>query len=149
MIAIRVALALCTFIGEWDSVFVNRPSVVSPQGGTSRGRTTAQWILDGHFLLGTSEVNNHKSIWVLGYDANEEVYRCIRMTNAGQIDESIGTWDEDTHSFVLKVENERPGIARTSTNHMVGKDTIRTHILAESENGKIHRDLTIRSTRRK
>ena len=43
------------YIGEWDSEFIRRPSVVSPNGGTSKGKITAQWILDGRFLFGTLE----------------------------------------------------------------------------------------------
>ncbi len=35
------------FVGEWDSEFIQRPSVASPKGSTSTGTMTGQWILDG------------------------------------------------------------------------------------------------------
>ncbi len=76
------------FLGEWDAEFVNRPSVVSPNGGTSNGTMTGHWILDGRFLYGTTKVGKHESIWIAGYDPNEKAYRYIRMTNAGLIDEA-------------------------------------------------------------
>ena len=137
------------FIGEWDSEFINAPSVVSPQGSTSKGKMAAQWILDGRFLLGNSEVGTHRSIWLIGYDTTKEAYRYVRFTNSGQIDESIGQWNDETHSFVWKVVNERPGITRDSTNHIIGNDAIQAHIVAKNNAGKVHQDLTIKSTRRK
>lgn len=136
-------------IGEWDSEFINGPSVVSPQGSASKGRLTAQWILDGRFLLGTSEVGKHRSIWVIGYDPHKKAYRNIRFTNGGEIDESVGQWNEDTRSFEWKFVNERPGITTTSTTRIVGREAIQARILAENKDGKVHRDLTIKSSRRK
>lgn len=137
------------FIGEWDSDFINGPSVQSPKGSTSKGKMTAKWILDGRFLFGTTEVGTHRSIWLIGYDTTKRAYRNVRFTNAGQIDESAGQWYEDTRSFVWKVANERPGITRTSTTRFVGKDAIQAHILSEDSNGKVVQDLTIRSSRSK
>ena len=137
------------FVGEWNSEFVQRPSGVSPNGRTSKGRMSAQWILDGRFLFGTSEVGSYKSNWVIGYDTNRDTYRLVRMTNTGQIDESTGQWEEETRSFVWMLENAPLGITRTSTNRIVGKDAIHAHILAEGNDGQVHVDLTIRSTRRK
>lgn len=136
------------FIGEWDAEFTQRPSAVSLKGRTSKGTMTAKWILDGRFLMGTTEVGNHKGIWVIGYDSNKEAYRSIRMTNTGQIDESIGQWNDDVRLFLWKIVNERPGITRTSTSRVVGKQGICTHVLAEDKEGKVHLDLTIRGTRR-
>lgn len=137
------------FIGEWDSDFINGPSVQSPKGSTSKGKMTARWILDGRFLLGTTEVGTHRSIWLLGCDTTKRAYRNVRFTNAGQIDESFGEWNDDTRSFVWKVVNERPGITRTSTTRFVGKDAIQAHILSEDKTGKVVQDLTIRSSRNK
>jgi hypothetical protein len=140
---------LNVFIGEWDSEFLQRPSAVSPNGNTSTGTMTGQWILDGRFLFGTSEVGNHNSKWVIGYDTNKEAYRYIRFTNTGQIDESIGQWNEETRSFVWKLVNAPSGITRTSTNRIVGNDAIHAHILAEKKDGTVHMDLSIRTTRQK
>lgn len=137
------------FIGEWDSEFINGLSVASPKGSTQKGKMTARWILDGRFLLGTSEVGKHRSLWVIGYDTNRKAYRYIRFPSAGQIDESVGQWNEETRSFAWKVENERPGITRTSTTRFIGKDAVQTHIIAEDGDGKVHLDLTIKSTRQK
>jgi hypothetical protein len=140
---------LDAFIGDWDAEFIQRPSVVAPNGNTSKGTMTGQWILDGRFLLGTSQVGNHNSKWVIGYDTNKKAYRYIRFTNSGQIDESIGQWNEETRSFVWKLVMAPSGISRTSTNRIVGKDAIHAHILAENGDGEVHMDLAIRSTRRK
>ena len=137
------------FIGEWDSEFINGPSALSPKGSTAKGKMTGKWVLDGRFLLGTSEVGTHRSIWLIGYDTPKEAYRYVRFTNAGLIDESVGQWNDDTHSFVWKVINERPGITRTSTNQIIGQDAVHAHILAKDKDGKVHQDLTIKSSRRK
>jgi hypothetical protein len=139
---------LKAFIGEWDAEFVHRPSTASPNGDRSKGSMTAQWILDGRFLYGQSEVGNHKSMWIIGYDTNLNTYRYVRFTNAGVIQESKGRWDDETRSFVWKLVNSNPSITRTSTNRVMGEDGIHAHILAEDGDGKIHLDLKIRSTRR-
>ena len=135
------------FLGEWDAEFINRPSVVSPNGGTSKGKMTGHWILDGRFLYGTTDVGNRKSIWIAGYDPNKKAYRYIRMTNAGQIDESLGKWDEKKQAFRWKIVNERPGMTRTSTSQIVGKGALNTHVVAKDNTGKVHMDLTIKATR--
>ena len=137
------------FIGEWDSEFIQRPSVVSPNGNTSKGRMTGEWILDERFLLGTSEAGNYKSTWVIGYDSNKEAYRNVRMSSNGQIEENIGPWNDATGSFEWKVVNGQTGITRTATNRIIGTDAVQAHIIAEGGDGKVHMDLTIRSTRRK
>lgn len=136
-------------IGDWDAEFINGPSVRSPQGGTAKGKITAQWILDGRFLLGSTELEKHRSIWLIGYDTNKQAYRNVRFTNSGRVDESLGQWNEETRSLVWKVVNEQPGITRTSTNRFVGKDAMQAHILAEDKDGRVQQDLTIKSTRRK
>ena len=137
------------FIGEWDSDFIQRPSVVSPKDGTSKGRMTAKWILDGRFLFGTTEVGNHKSNWIMGYDTNKNAYRYIRFTNTGLIVESTGQWSEETRSFFWELVNAPSGITRTYTSRIVGSDAIHAHILAKKKDGTVQMDLTIRSTRRK
>lgn len=142
-------MKLQPFIGEWDSEFILGPSVQSPQGSTSKGKMTGKWILDGRFLLGTSEVGTHRSIWLIGYDTTKQAYRYVHFNNAGQIDESFGQWNDQALSFVWHVVNERPGITRTSTNQILGNDTVQAHILAKDNAGKVYQDLTIKSSRRK
>ncbi len=140
---------LQAFIGKWDTEFVQRPSAASPAGNTSTGVMTGDWILDGRFLFGRSEVGSYKSIWVAGYDTNRQEYRYIRMSNTGQLDESVGQWNDDLGGFVWKVVNEKPGITRTSTSRFLGDDAVQTHILSQDGNGKVQMDLKIRATRQK
>jgi hypothetical protein len=110
---------------------------------------TAKWILDGRFLFGTTEVGNHKSNWVMGYDTNQNAYRYIRFTNTGQIVESTGQWNEEARSFVWELVNPVAGITRSYTTRYVGEDAVHGHLLDKSKDGKIHMDLTIKTTRRK
>lgn len=137
------------FVGEWDAEFIQRPSATSPRGRTSRGSMTAQWILDGRFVFGTTEAGSHRSHWVIGYDTNRKAYRYVRFTDAGQIDESTGQWDEDNDSLVWTLVNPPQGVTRTSTTRFVGTDGTYNHILARNRNGTVQMDLTIKGTRRK
>lgn len=137
------------FIGEWDAEFINAPSVVSPQGRTSKATSTGKWVLDGRFLLGTTEFENFRSIWLMGYDSFKNQYRMVRFTNAGQADETVGQWDNESNSFVMKPVSERPGITRTAKYRIIGNDAIESHILAKDQDGKVQMDLTIKSSRRK
>lgn len=137
------------FIGEWDAEFINAPSVVSPQGRTSKAKSTGKWVLDGRFLFGTTESDNFRSIWVMGFDSNKNQYRMVRFTNGGLTDETVGQWDSESNSFVMKPVNERPGITRTAKYRIIGSDAIESHILSKDQDGKIQMDLTIKSRRRK
>jgi hypothetical protein len=137
------------FIGEWDVEFIAQPSTYSPQARTSEGTISSEWILDGRFLLGRSEVNSQKSNWVIGYDPNKKAYRYVRFPSDAQPEESVGQWNDATRSFEWKVVNGKPNVTKTSTNRFVGKDAIQTHVLAEDKEGNVQMDLTIRSTRRK
>ena len=85
----------------------------------------------------------------MGYDSSKSQFRIVRFSNAGQIDESVGQWNDESHSFVMKALNERPGITRTSTYRIVGNDALQSHILAKDKDGKVQMDLTIKSSRRK
>jgi hypothetical protein len=136
------------FVGEWDAEFIHRPSEASPQGRTSQGSMTARWILDGRFLHGTTEVGNHRSEWVIGYDTNRKEYRYVRFTDAGQIDESTGQWNDETGSLVWTLVNPPQGHTRTSTTRFVGTDGTYSHILAKNRNGTVQMDLTIKGARR-
>lgn len=136
------------YVGEWDSEFIERPSLVSPKGNTMKGTMTAQWILDGRFLLFNSQVGNQESTSVVGYDTNKKAFRYIRFTNTGLIDDSTGQWNETNRSFVWTLVDGPEGITRTSTSR-IGTDDIHHNVLAKHKEGKVHMDLTIKSTRRK
>ena len=140
---------LQAFIGDWDAEFINAPSVVAPQGRTFKAKSSGKWVLDGRFLLGTTEFENFRSIWVMGFDSNKNQYRMVRFTNGGLADETVGQWDNESNSFVMKPVNERPGITRTAKYHIVGNDAIESHILSKDQDGKVQMDLTIKSSRRK
>lgn len=136
-------------IGKWESEFIQRPSAISPQGGTSKGTMKADWILDGRFLLGESDLGNYQSIWVIGYDTNKRAYRYVRMGSNGQIEENLGQWNESARSFEWKGVNGQPGITRSSTNRLIGNDAVEAQIIAKTPDGTVQMDLTIKSARRK
>ena len=113
--------------------------------GVRLAQTRISWITaaleDNH--------GNHRSIWVTSYDINKKAYRSIRFTNTGLISESTGQWNERTGSLDWKVVNAPAGITSTSTGRFEGKDRTHKHILAKTRDGRVHRDLTIKGTRRK
>lgn len=135
-------------IGKWDVEFTNRPSELSPAGRTSSGTMTAQWILDGRFLMGQTQLGTYSSIWVMGYDTNRKAYRSVRMGSDGAIEESRGEWDDAHKVFKWQIVNGDPGITRTWETQRIDENTIETEILAKRADGTIHQDLTIHARRR-
>ncbi|MEY4567298.1 MAG: hypothetical protein RLY14_2268 [Planctomycetota bacterium] len=137
------------FIGNWESDYIDGPSAQAPEGKTMKGKMTAKWVLDGRFLLGTSDVGSHRSIWLIGYDTTKRHYRSVRFTNHGQIDETVGLWNDETSSFVWNAVNDRKGVKRTNITRIIGDYAIQSHILSVDNRGNVQQDLTIRSSRRK
>ena len=146
------------FVGEWDTEFIDGPSVVAPGGGTSKGKMTIQWILDGHFLLGTTEQGMDRSLWLIGFDSVKKEYRNFRFTSAGQSEEAHGRWNGEFDTIDWVDHVQRPGIAKTSSTqdyigverNKDGSDILHTHILIKDGKEKVViRSLTTKATRRK
>lgn len=136
-------------IGDWESSYINGPSAQTPNGNTVAGKMTAKWVLDGRFLLGTADIGTYRSIWLIGYDASKRHYRSVRFTNQGQIDETIGLWNNETNSFAWHAVNERPGVKRTNITRIISNEGIESRILSVDNAGKVQQDLTIKSSRQK
>jgi len=136
---------LDVFIGQWNADFIQRPSIVSPQGGTTKATMTGQWILDGRFLLGRSDLGNFQSFWISGYDANRKAFRYVRFGSNGQIEENIGQWNEGERVFDWTQVNGPPGLTRTSNTRRLDNGTVESHILVKTQDGQTHMDLTIKS----
>jgi hypothetical protein len=144
-------------IGEWETEFIEAPSAAAPEAGTSKGKTTTQWILDGQFLLGTTEQRNDRSLWIIGYDANKLDYHQVRFSRLGQINESRGDWNGEFDTVDWKNHIKRPGYKTSITQDYIGverdkdgKETLHTHILIRDEKEQaVLRSLTTKSTRRK
>jgi len=137
------------FIGQKDVEFIHRPSVLVPQGSTAKGTASGQWILDGRFLLGQTTLPNFQSMWVMGYDTNKKAFRYVLFGSNGRIEENIGQWNEAERVFDWKQVNGPPDLTRTSTTRRLDNGTVESHIIANTQDGKTHVDLTIKATRRK
>lgn len=137
------------FTGAKEVEFIHRPSVASPQGGTFKTVSSGEWILDGRFVLSRSGVGDKESLFVSGYDTQKQAFRYVRMGFNGELEENIGQWSEATKSFEWKGVGGPPGLTRTSTSRLIGNGAIETHILTKAQDGKVHMDLTIKSTPRK
>jgi len=140
-------------IGEWNAEFIEAQSAVSPGGSTSKGKITAQWILDGHFLLGTTEQGKDRSIWIIGYDSDKKKYRKICFMNGGQIDESLGDWNGEFDTIDWLTHVKRQGDEKLSTTQDYigverGNGALRANTMVQDADGKLYRSLTIKATRR-
>lgn len=138
-----------SFIGPKDAEFIHRPSVVSPQGDSSKTVSSGEWILDGRFVLARTGLGDKESLFVTGYDTNQKAFRYVRMGSNGELEENIGQWNEAARSFEWKGVGDANGLTRTSTSRLLGSGAVETHILTRTQDGKIHMDLTIKSTPRK
>ncbi len=137
------------FVGTKDVEFINRPSIVSPKGGSTKTVTTGEWILDGRFVLARTGVGEKESCFVSGYDSNKRAFRYVRFGSNGEVEENIGQWNETDTSFHWKGVGDANGLTRTSTSRVLAGGAIETHILTKTADGKVHMDLTIKSTPKK
>ena len=137
------------FSGTKDVEFTHRPSVVSPQGGTTKTVTSGEWILDGRFVLARTGLGEKESLFVTGYDSNKQAFRYVRFGLNGELEENIGQWNEAARSFEWKGVGDATGLSRTSTSRLLGNGAVETHILTKTQDGKVQMDLTIKSTPRK
>lgn len=137
------------FVGTKDVEFIHRPSVVSPQGSTTKTVTTGEWILDGRFVLARTGVGEKQSFFVSGYDTNKKAFRYVRFGFNGEVEENIGQWNAAARSFEWKGVGDANGLTRTSTSRVLGNGAMKSHILTRTPDGKVQMDLTIKSTPRK
>jgi hypothetical protein len=137
------------FVGTKDVEFIHRPSVVSPQGSTTKTVTTGEWILDGRFVLARTGVGEKQSFFVSGYDTNKKAFRYVRFGFNGEVEENIGQWNAAARSFEWKGVGDANGLTRTSTSRVLGNGAMESHILTRTPDGKVQMDLTIKSTPRK
>lgn len=140
---------LAAFVGQKDVEFINRPSVISPQGGTSKSLTSGSWILDGRFVLAQTGTGERESFFVSGYDTHQRAYRYVRFGANGELEENIGQWNDAAQSFEWRGVNVPSGQTRTSTSRLIGNGAVESHILTKTADGKVQMDLTIKSTPRK
>jgi hypothetical protein len=140
---------LGVFIGPRDVEFIHRPSIVVPQGNTLKGTASGRWILDGRFLLGETNLPNFQSLWVMGYDTNKKAFRYVLFGSNGRVEENMGQWNETERVFDYALVNGPPGLTRTTTTRRLDNGTVESHSLTKTQDGKVHMDLTIKSTPRK
>jgi hypothetical protein len=108
-----------------------------------------QWILDGRFLLGQTKRPNFESMWVMGYDTDQQAYRYVLFGSNGRIEENAGQWNEAERVFEWQLVNGPPGFTRTSTTRRPDDGTVESHSVTKNREGKVQMDLTIKGTRRK
>lgn len=137
------------FVGTKDVEFIHRPSITSPQGNTTKTVTTGEWILDGRFVLARTGAGEKQSFFVSGYDTNKKAFRYVRFGFNGEVEENIGQWNAAARSFEWKGVGDATGLTRTSTSHLLDNGAVETHILTKTPEGKVHMDLTIKSTPRR
>lgn len=145
-------------VGEWDSVVgATGPLGELSKGNRSKGEMKIQWILDGRFLLITTENGMDRFIWIIGYDPAKGKYRRITFTNAGQIAESLGAWNGEFGTVDWTAVNERPGPTRLGQDFIGidqvdlerGREILRISIMTVDAKGKLYGKLASSSTRRK
>jgi len=71
-------------IGEWDSEIGPTGPLLERSDDRSKGQMTVQWILDGRYLLISTENGKGRFFWIIGYDPAKGKYRRITFTNSGQ-----------------------------------------------------------------
>lgn len=140
---------LDVFVGTRDVEFINRPSLTSPQGSTTKGTMSGRWILDGRFLMGETKLPTFQSLWVMGYDTNKKAFRYVLFGSNGTIAENIGQWNEAEQVFDWKLANGPPELTRTSTTRRLDGGRVESHILTKTRDGQTQMDLTIKATPRK
>ena len=81
--------------------------------------------------------------------STKQAFRYVRFGLNGELEENIGQWNEAAQSFEWKGVGDATGLSRTSTSRLLGNGAIETHILTKTQDGKVHMDLTMKSTPRK
>lgn len=136
------------FVGAWNATYVNYSPSDPANGQKIPASAAARWILDGHFLLGSTRISGHRQLWIIGYNTDAKLYSFIRFTDTGRIGESTGTWDEQTKSFVWTLTNNE-NVTHVATNRIVSIDAIQCHMVGTDPIGNVELDLILRMTRKK
>jgi Protein of unknown function (DUF1579) len=135
------------FVGEWRAVFTRTPSDVSPDGTTWEAKVSAEWVLDGHFVLVNTHAEHYESKTILGYDAKTGTYRSSHFPSVGQIGRYSGHPNDSDNTLSWACETPPPDITRTSSTQFIGNDEMRVHVRDHNEEGELVMELEIELTR--
>jgi hypothetical protein len=144
-------------IGEWDSDIITGPFDDSGKSTESKGTMSIRWILDGRYLLITTENGDDRFYWVIGYDSNKKKYQRLTFTNTGQVSESLGSWNGEFDHVNWTTHNQPPGptkigqdyIGIDNTSRGQGTEVLAISILTVDANRKYYQKFGSRSSRRK
>lgn len=134
-------------VGEWDAVFTRTPSIASGNGSSWTAKVSAEWVMDGHFLLCEMQAEKYESKTLVGYDANAGTYRCSNFPSIGQIYEYSGRLNEGGSTIEWACENPPPNVTRTSSTQRLGDDKVRVLVRHHNEHDDRVTELEIELTR--
>ncbi|MDZ4683583.1 MAG: DUF1579 family protein [Planctomycetaceae bacterium] len=128
-------------IGEWASTTVSKPAEWTPQEVRTTATLKREWILDGQFLLDTSQHSDgQEALSLYAYDSPSKSYRSWWFNSEGQHDKTQGTWDEATQT--LKYQADQEGGRRLLTSiHFVSADRHDWQVTVTGQDGKLYLQL--------
>jgi hypothetical protein len=144
--------ALSNWVGRWEGELTVKPTGEN-RGGTSKGLSTGQWVLDGRFLrqdwtvVGSPTVPKITGSALMTYDPQRKTYRSWTFMSTGQVNEDTGSWDAKTRTMTW---TNRSGDVTTVTTAAFSADgrTETWSILSKDRAGKIVGDIRGTNTRR-
>ncbi len=106
---------LSNYIGTWDVV------ITSPDAPFAKGRSTAEWILNGRFVQQTGRLISKDRSRVLEvttlmtYDQQKKQYRMWQFRSDGTSGEATGKWDPTTRTMTSVSRNDQHTTTTTAS----------------------------------
>jgi len=112
---------LDVFVGAWTLDGNMKPGVMGP-GGTMTELQKCEWMEGGYFLVCHSDykssMGNGVGLSVMGYSTDDKVYTYREFNSFGEFDDSKGTVDGDTWTWVNEEKMGNSTMKGRFTMHM-------------------------------
>lgn len=101
-------------------------------------KVTRTWVLDGRFVLDTSEVSDgSEGLSLLTYDPQMKAYRGWWFNSEGHRNKSTGQWDADTQTFSFKADLD-DGLTSHSSVRFIDQDRHDWKVIVRDGGGKLY-----------
>jgi hypothetical protein len=141
--------ALDHYAGSWDV------EITSKGQPFTKGKATANWILDGRFLQQTGELQAEdgssvvKITTLMTYDPAKKVYRSWTFLSDGNAGESNGNWDAKRRVMTSVGRKDESGGFSTTTADFSEAGIEKWRIVFKDGTGKVVGEMSGKNTRQK
>jgi len=139
-------------VGTWITETTSKKAEWTQKEVTTKGEETIRWKLDKSILEfeGWANPNNHKSLGLMVYDQQSQLYRSWFFNNQGVIprSETSGSWDAESQTLHLRSDLGNGNMQQLNLVY-TNKDRFDWTMIIRNKDGRLMMDVVGHTIRKK